>query len=51
MDEHLTLLPMIEMMSINDFEAGSYDSVLNVISLTAGPLKTFTGLLTSFFEC
>ena len=38
----------VRMVSVKDFEAGAHDSVLNVISLTAGPLKSFTGKKTKF---
>ncbi|KAK7113890.1 transmembrane protein 170B-like [Littorina saxatilis] len=39
----------VKMISVQDFEAGAHDSVLNVISLTADPLKTFTEIWYSVF--
>lgn len=37
------------MVSVKDFETGAHDSVLNVISLTADPLKSFTEIWYSVF--
>ncbi|KAK7483026.1 hypothetical protein BaRGS_00025689 [Batillaria attramentaria] len=39
----------MKMVSVKDFEAGAHDSVLNVISLTADPLKSFTEIWYSVF--
>lgn len=43
MDRNSMSVQTVRMVSVKDFEAGAHDSVLNVISLTAGPLKSFTG--------